>query len=417
MAYQSLAKLYYSDPQNYTQIYKSRFDSAESVHINFSVAKNPVFFLLNADVMSLAYRVATLDKKVTLLSGELPGIALRQYSRKCLIDEIVLTNKIEGVHSSRKEIDDALDILSKQSQEKGKQQRFVGLVNKYLKLITKDQIALTSCKDIRVLYDEMFLDEVIAEDAHHALDGKIFRKESTSVYNEAYKVIHTGVNPESKIIDAMDEALSFLHDDSIDMLFRVCIFHYLFEYIHPFYDGNGRMGRFILSYYLSEVLEPLLSYRISETIKEDINAYYKAFRTCNDPHNLGDLTPFLLMMLQMIEKSLTDLRISLEQKRISWDKYEKLILSFPEVKNNNEIFSLYNYLIQAALFSEKGISTSELIEQYNTSYYKVNKLLVQLRPELVLCQKKGKAKYYQINLSALDDILLKKDLSGWTPSI
>ena len=171
------------------------------------------------------------------------------------------------MHSSRKEIDDALEILSKQSQEKGKQQRFVGLVNKYLKLITKDSIALASCKDIRALYDEMFLDEVIAEDAHHAPDGKIFRKGSTSVYSGANKIIHTGVTPERKIIDAMDEALSFLHDDSVDMLFRICIFHYLFEYIHPFYDGNGRMGRFILSYYLSEILEPLLSYRISETIK------------------------------------------------------------------------------------------------------------------------------------------------------
>ena len=41
MAYKSLAKLYYSDPQNYTQIYKNRFVSTESVHINFSVAKNP----------------------------------------------------------------------------------------------------------------------------------------------------------------------------------------------------------------------------------------------------------------------------------------------------------------------------------------------------------------------------------------
>ena len=44
MAYKSLAKLYYSDPQNYTQIYKNRFVSTESVHINFSVAKNPMFF-------------------------------------------------------------------------------------------------------------------------------------------------------------------------------------------------------------------------------------------------------------------------------------------------------------------------------------------------------------------------------------
>ena len=83
------------------------------------------------NVLGLPHLYA-LDKKVTLLSMKLPGVALRPSSRNALIDEIVLTNKIEGVHSSREGNRKrcALEILSKQSQEKGKQQRFVGLVNK-----------------------------------------------------------------------------------------------------------------------------------------------------------------------------------------------------------------------------------------------------------------------------------------------
>ncbi len=81
----------------------------------------------------------------------MPPIALNQYSKKCLIDEIVITNKIEGVHSSRKEIGEALDILETQSKKKGKQIRFIGLVNKYLKLINSENIPLKSCQDIRAL--------------------------------------------------------------------------------------------------------------------------------------------------------------------------------------------------------------------------------------------------------------------------
>ena len=50
------------------------------------------------------------------LSAQLPDIAKEQYSRKCLIDEIVLTNKIEGVHSSRKEIGEVLDMLGERSE-------------------------------------------------------------------------------------------------------------------------------------------------------------------------------------------------------------------------------------------------------------------------------------------------------------
>ncbi len=410
MAYQTLRKLYYSAPENYAEIYKARFESEKSVKLKFFVAEKQAFFVQDVEVMSLAYEIAKLDKKVAILSASLPGVAKEQYSRKCLIDEIVLTNKIEGVHSSRKEIDEALEILRQQTSEKGRKQRFTGLVNKYMKLMTEEDISLNRCEDIRAIYDEMFLEEVISEDAKHAPDGKIFRKDPTSIYNSADKVIHTGVYPESKLIEAMECALEFLRDESVDELFRFCIFHYLIEYIHPFYDGNGRLGRFILSFHLSKTLEPLLSYRISEAVKEDISVYYKAFQTCNDPHNLADLTPFLLMMLNTIKNALIELQDSLSRKLDRWSKYEHKVSSF-EGTEERDVRKLYSYLIQAALFSEKGISTTELTEQFRCSYHRLRKLIEQIRPELLVAEKKGKAKYYQINLIALDDIILNDALN------
>lgn len=409
MAYQLLGKLYYKDQGLYAQTYKSRFESEDTVKLDFLVAQKPAFFIQNTEVMKLAYDIVKLDKAVAKLSAALPGVAKSQYSKKCLIDEIVLTNKIEGVHSSRKEIDNALEILAKQSNEKGRHQRFVGLVNKYLKLLTKEEIPLATCQDIRSIYDEVFLDEVIAEDPRNAPDGRIFRKDITSVHSETDKVIHKGLYPESKIIDAMEKALAFLNDSSVDQLCRICIFHYLIEYIHPFYDGNGRLGRFILSYCLSETLEPLLSYRISETIKENIKEYYRAFKVCNDPHNLGDLTPFLIMLLHMIYAALKDLENSLNRKLISWRKYESLVSSFPEAADGN-VRRMYSYLIQAALFSEKGISTEELKTEFHESYYMIKKFLGQIKPDMLISEMKGKAKYYQLDLSALDGILLENEL-------
>lgn len=409
MAYQILRKLYYGDEQIYLKTYTSRFESEEAVKLDFLIGNKPAFFLQNTEVVSLAFNIAKLDKKVLKLSEKLPGVAKAQYSRKCLIDEIVLTNKIEGVHSSRKDIGDALDILENQSQAKGKHQRFLSLVNKYYMLMENEEIPLKTCQDIRNIYNDALLEEVITEDPKNAPDGKIFRKELTSVHSQTDKVIHQGVMPESKIIELMDKALAFLNDESIEQLYRICIFHYLIEYIHPFYDGNGRLGRFILSYCLSETLEPLVAFRISETIKENINIYYKAFEECNDSHNLGDLTSFLIMLLNMIYSALTELYDSLNRKSISWEKYEHLVSTFP-VSSNKNIRIMYSLLIQAALFSENGISTKELMTELDLSYYNVKKLLDSIPSDQLKSGTKGKEKVYQIDINVLDEIVLIKDL-------
>lgn len=71
---------------------------------------------------------------------------------------------------------------------------------------------------------------------------------------------------------------------------------------------------------------------------------------------------------------------------------------------------MYSYLIQAALFSEKGISTRELENYFQASYYMVKNLLGQVQPKLLLSRQRGKAKYYQINLESLDSLLLEKAL-------
>lgn len=408
MSYAQLKSLYYKSDELYAQEYLSRFNAEETIKIDFQVGERQAFFMQNAEVMTLAYKIAKLDKEIGVLCDKLPGVAISQYSKKCLIDEIVITNKIEGVHSSRKEIGEALDILETQSKARGTHQRFLGLVNQYLKLIKNEPVALESCKDIRAIYDEVFLDEVVNEDPRNRPDGELFRKKAVSVYSETDRVIHTGLTPESKIIEAIDAALRFLNDDSIEELFRVCIFHYLIEYIHPFYDGNGRLGRFILSYGISDVLSPLIAFRISETIKENITAYYRAFKSCNDQRNLGDLTPFLLMQLNMILISMQELKKSLQQKLATWDKYEKAIEAHCEER---ELLILYSYLIQAALFSEKGISMAELVENTRKSRYMLKPLLDKIPEEMMVVKKKGHYKFYSINLDYLNEMILKETIA------
>ena len=398
--YVLLKSLYYDHKEEYEALYESRFNSNECVHLNFSIANNPAFFLETPELMKKVVEITRLDKAISQLSNSLPGIALKQYINKCLIDEIVITNNIEGVHSTRKEIGEILDDLEGKSDK-----RFFGLVNKYNALITGSYVSIKDSRDIRELYDEMFLTEIIEENPKDAPDGEIFRKDHVNVVDSRQKVIHHGLYPESKIISSMDDAVNILNDDDIDPLFRVSIFHYLFGYIHPFYNGNGRLNRFISSYYLANTLESIMGYRLSYTIKENINKYYKSFKVVNEEINKGDITPFIFTYLDFIKESAINLRDGLVEKAKRLELFAKQLASLPY--GNDEKYSrLYYYLLQASLFSEIGISTSELLQYLNVSRPTLQKRLNNIdESNLLITEKRDLNKFYQLNLDTLVDMI------------
>lgn len=337
------------------------------------------------------------NQAVVNLCHVLPGAATHQFARRCLIDEIVLTNSIEGVISTRKEIGDILDDL----EAKSKSTRFYGLVQKYAMLMTKETLSLKSCQDIRDIYDELVLEEVIAEEPQNAPDGKYFRKDSVSVYNAAQKEIHRGLYPETAIIDAMEKALSFLNEDSCDVLFRIAIFHYLLGYIHPFYDGNGRLSRFICSYLLSQELEAVTGYRLAFTIKESLKEYFGAFLICNNPLNRGDLTPFLKMFLSIIQKSVEKLKESLQEGFIRLNRCRNQI-SLAMTQGDQKLEMLYDLFIQAALFSEFGVSTETVLRYANMTRATLARKLEQIPKSLLIKEKHGRVNYYSLNIDELE---------------
>ena len=398
--YVLLKSLYYDHKEEFEALYESRFNSNECVHLNFSIANNPAFFLETPELMKKVVEITRLDKAISQLSNSLPGIALKQYINKCLIDEIVITNNIEGVHSTRKEIGEILDDLEGKSDK-----RFFGLVNKYNALITGSYVSIKDSRDIRELYDEMFLTEIIEENPKDAPDGEIFRKDHVNVVDSRQKVIHHGLYPESKIISSMDDAINILNDDDIDPLFRISIFHYLFGYIHPFYNGNGRLNRFISSYYLANTLESIMGYRLSYTIKENINKYYKSFKVVNEEINKGDITPFIFTYLDFIKESAINLRDGLVEKAKRLELFAKQLASLPY--GNDEKYSrLYYYLLQASLFSEIGISTSELLQYLNVSRPTLQKRLNNIdESNLLITEKRDLNKFYQLNLDTLVDMI------------
>ena len=126
MKYKLLSSLFYSDKKLYEETYTSRFNSESTYKFNFEIKNNKAFLFINKEILNKIDTILYLDKELAFYSDIVPPIALKDYKRKCLIDEIKTTNDIEGVHSTRKEIK---DILNDKNTKKDK--RLYGIVKKY----------------------------------------------------------------------------------------------------------------------------------------------------------------------------------------------------------------------------------------------------------------------------------------------
>lgn len=399
MAYKTLLKTYYKDKAEYEELYEKRINSENTKFLDVKIHNNQAFYCLCPDIHELTCKIMELDKKIQGLKNTLPNDAIIQFANKCLVDEILLTNDIEGVYSTRKEIKIIVDEAN-ENHKKGKR-RFQGLVNRYLMLVD-NKIELNNCEDIRKIYDELVLPEIIEDDPEKAPDGEIFRMDMAEVTTATQKVIHKGVYPEEKIIDYMESSLKMLKDDSIPDLVSISIFHYLFGYIHPFYDGNGRTSRFISSYLLSRYFDILISYRLSYTIKENITTYYESFKICNDERNKGDVTPFIISFLTIIHKAFEKLYEALYDRRMLLEKTENKLKDL-EFLRKEEMKEICVCLVLASLFSKDGIGKEELSKVLEISETTLRKRLSVLREHDLLIEKTvGKFKHYAIDIDKLN---------------
>lgn len=394
MNYEPLAKLYYKDKSVYTKIYNERFNNEFSYHLPFEISGNKAFFIIDYQISRKIEEIYYISRQLDDILNQLPPIVFKYYINKNLIDEIMLTNDIEGVYSTRKEISQIIEMPDNST----KKVRLMGLVKKYQKLINGEKIPLSSCNDIRLLFDEIVLNE-IEEDGK--TDGEIFRTGSVSVCTATDKEKHRGLYPEKKLIDFLNKSLDFLtNENNVGPLVKIAVFHYLFGYAHPFYNGNGRTSRFISSYLLCNILNQSIALRISYTIKNDKNKYYKAFDICNDPKNKGDITPFIYSFIDIIKnaaKSSLENLESLKQRLEYYSTIHENIYNFFE----NDLQSKIVYiLIQNALFSRKGVFIEELKHHLECSEATIRKNIKSLiKHGLIITTEREKNKMlYELSL-------------------
>lgn len=395
MEYELLSKIFYKKPTEYESIYDARFNSEASIKLPIKIHENVGFIFNTNEITKLLVKIYKTINKINLLRTHLPNIAINSYIIKSLKDEIALTNEIEGVRSTRKEIEDAIDSI-----KNDKSARFKGLVDKYFKLISNEIIPLNNCEDIRTIYDTLVLPEIEKENLP---DGILFRKEPVQVVSATQKEKHRGIMPESKIIESLDLCLDFLKSDDIDSLIKISAFHYLFGYIHPFYDGNGRTSRFISSYLIKNELDVLLALKLSYTVKNNINKYYKAFDVCNDRKNKGDITFFVVTFLELLSQASDDLYTKIADLNDQLNYYNNIIntLVNEKVLNNKQAKCIF-ILCQNRLFDDTYMNMNTLTELLEKSDTTTRKILKSLESKNLLVKSRNKNQYlYSANLDSL----------------
>lgn len=395
MKYKLLSSAFYQSKDFYEQLYTSRMTGESTYKFSFLIKGNPGFVVLNHEILEKTNHILELNQELHHLTNRLPEVALEQYTRTCLIDEIKMTNDIEGVYSTRKEINDIM--LDQKAPKKYK--RFYALVKKYQTLLNDKTIALHTPEDIKVLYNDFVLDDVIKEDMENTPDGEIFRAHPVYITNAHGQTVHSGLNPEEEIIKCMTESLSMLNSDDYNFLIRIAVFHYMFGYIHPFYDGNGRMSRFISSYLLAQKLHVLVSCRLSCAIKDKLSSYYKSFNIINDEKNRGDLTSFVISFLDIIIAAEQELCDVLNDRKTKLEFYRDTIRN---LSLDTKVATIAFILVQNTLFGDTGLTIKTLHEITAIGDTTVRNAIKTLDDLHVLRQDKlGKTYIYDIDLDNL----------------
>ena len=134
------------------------------------------------------------------------------------------------------------------------------------------------------------------------VESGMFRTRPVGVVNQDGQVVHLGTLPQY-VPDLVVELLDWTKHSDLHILIKSCVFHYEFELIHPFADGNGRVGRLWHTLLLSKGNSTFAWLPVESIIHDRQQEYYNAINASNDA---GESTAFIEFMLSAIKASLIE---------------------------------------------------------------------------------------------------------------
>ncbi len=168
-------------------------------------------------------------------------------------------------------------------------------------------------------------------------ESGVFRSRPVGVVDQKGHVLHFGTLPQY-VPDLVMELLDWVKSSDVHMLIRSCVFHYEFELIHPFADGNGRVGRLWHTLLLSKWNPAFAWLPVESIIHDRQQEYYAAINASNAA---GESTVFIEFMLSTIKASLIDAIDAsdamsdgvTDKATLRWKQIEKFLEIHPYIMN------------------------------------------------------------------------------------
>jgi Fic family protein len=156
-----------------------------------------------------------------------------------------------------------------------------------------------------------------------------FRSKNEGVFDENGNAVHIAPPP-NLVPKLINNLFEWLIESNLNPLIKSSIFHYEFEFIHPFVDGNGRMGRFWQALLLSKYKNVFSMIPIETIIYKRQYEYYEAIKLSNSKGNSND---FIIFMLKAILESINDFIKDYNKMNLIPDNVNKLL----DVLGNNKL--------------------------------------------------------------------------------
>ena len=180
-------------------------------------------------------------------------------------------------------------------------------------------------------------------------ESGVFRTRPVGVVDSEGHVLHFGTLPQY-VPDLVMELLDWAKTSEVHMLIRSCVFHYELELIHPFADGNGRVGRLWHTLLLSKWNSAFAWLPVESIIHDRQQEYYDAINTSNDA---GESAVFIEFMLSAIKASLIE-AISTSDE-MSDGKMDKTTLRWKKIE---EYLKSHDYIMNADVRELCGVSAA-----------------------------------------------------------
>ncbi len=341
---------------------------------------NHEFVINDSKTQELLERASIKLGELNSFAKFVPDIDL--FIRSYVMKEAVTSSRIEGTRTNIEEaFSDELNINPEHRDDWTEVNRYVAAMNYALERLTKLPLSNRLIRDTHKI--------ILSHVRGRAKNPGAFRTSQNWIGGADIKTASFIPPAHEHVIDLMSDLEKFLHNTEINVphLIRIAIAHYQFETIHPFLDGNGRMGRLLITLYFvsHKILERPLLYT-SDFIERNKTLYYDKLTFVREKN---DLLSWIQFFLVAVEKTAEDAVKTLQEIMVLKAKIadNQLPTLGKRIKNANLLLNL--------LFSRPVISVQTIEKELGLSKPAANSLVKDFLKLSILIETTGQKRNRQ----------------------